>query len=431
LASQDASIRGAQPRCDIGLDEALALVRGVVAPLPAREVPIHAAEGLVTACEVVAAVDSPSAPVSLKDGFAVCSSDLASASEGNPVRLELTGRAAAGSPYRGTVRSGTAVRVLTGALLPPGADAVLSEEFTRPVGDTAVLCLADAGAGRNLLERGADVEQGRVAAAAGLALSPAMLGYLAAGGCGSVRVHPRPRVGLLATGDELVPPGQPLARGQVHASNMVTLSGWLDRFRMPSKLGAASDSEAAIEEAALGLLPDCDVLLTSGGAWKSERDRTPAVLARLGFAPLFHRIRLGPGKAVAFGMLGSRPVFCLPGGPPSNEMAFLQVVLPALHWLAGRNAPPFPESRVTVTQELGGSVDWSRFFQARLERLDSGLTACPLRTGSRLLCQANATALIRVPEGVARIPAGGTAQAQLIAPEAAFLAASGQLLGGC
>ncbi len=412
------------PRIDIGLDEALALVRASLAPLPARSIPVHAAEGLVAAEDVTALVDSPPRAVSLKDGYAVVSTDLEGASAGSPVLLERVGTATAGNPFRGQVASGCAVRILTGALLPAGADAVLSEEFTLPTADGTVLCVADAASGRNLLGAGADVARGSVAAAAGLRLSPAMLGYLASAGCGSVLVHPRPRVGLLATGDELVAPGLPLSPGQIYASNMVTLSGWLSRFRMESVLGSASDSEDAIEKTAAMLLPDCDVLLTSGGAWKSERDRTPAVLARLGFAPRFHRVRLGPGKAVAFGMIGDKPVFCLPGGPPSNEMAFLQIVLPALLWMAGRTEPPFPEAPVTVARELGGSADWSRFFQARLELNGRRLLAHPLRTGSRLLCQANAEALIRIPEGVDGIRPGQTAAAQLLTPESQALAAA-------
>jgi len=399
------------------------MVRAALGPLPPVEVAVHAAAGMVLASDIVAAVDSPPEPVSMKDGFAIRSADLAAASPESPVRLLLAGTATAGNPFSGTVEPGTTVRVLTGALLPAGADAVLSEEFAAQAGPGGVLCLADAGKGRNLLARGADVSRGRVAATAGTRLSPAMLGYLASAGCGTVSVHPCPRVGLLATGDELVAPGQPLGPGQIYASNMVTLAGWLSRFRMVSTLGASSDSEPAIEKTALSLLPDCDVLLTSGGAWKSERDRTPAVLARLGFVRQFHRVRLGPGKAIAFGMLGPRAVFCLPGGPPSNEMAFLQVVLPALLLMSGNPDLPFPESRATVTQELGGSVDWSRFFQARLELAGQDLLTHPLRSGSRLLCQANAEALIRVPEGVQKVSPGDRVAVQLLSPEALSKAA--------
>jgi molybdopterin molybdotransferase len=409
-------------RHDIGLEEALALTLAALAPLPPVEVPVHTAGGLVPARDVHAAVDCPTAAVSLKDGYAVRSADLAGATPERPVRLRLRGTAAAGGAASAPVEPGCAVRVLTGARLPAGADAVLAGEFAAEHdGDDGhhVTCRRDAAPGRNVLPRGSDVAAGDVVAPAGLPLAPARVGLLAAAGQATVAVHPRPRVAVVATGDEVVPPGQPLAPGQVYASNAVTLLAWLERFGMAGRFDVVPDDPDAIRRGLEQALDGSDAVLTSGGAWTSDRDHLTRVVGGLGARLLFHRVRIGPGKAVALGLLGRVPIFCLAGGPASNELGFLQLALPGLLRLSGRAPEPFPRRRAVLTEPVGGDPDWTQFVQVRLAWRRGRLHATPLGRGSRLQALAAAEGLVRVPEGIARLTAGEEAELQVLGPGAA------------
>jgi molybdopterin molybdotransferase len=403
--------------CDIGLEQAIDLVREHLRPLAGVEVPVEDAGGLVLAAEAVARVDSPSLNASLKDGWAVRSGDVACASEETPVRLRVAGLVVAGAPMGPAVEPGSAVQIMTGAPLPPGADAVLASEFARRDGDEVVIALRDARAGRNVMARGADVAAGSVAARAGEALSPPMTGLLAAAGLERVVVHPRPRVAIVATGDEVVAPGVPLAPGQLYASNLVTLRSWLRRFGMEASWALARDDEGALRDTMSSVAARVDVLLTCGGAWKSQRDLTPRVLADMGVRLVFHRVRLGPGKAVAFGVGDGFVVFCLPGGPASNEMAFLQLALPGLLLLSGRPPVPFPRARAVVecpVDRFGNDPTWTEILHARLARRDGALVATTIQTPSRLRSQALAEALVIIPEGAPRLEAGDSADVQVL-----------------
>lgn len=408
-------------RTDIGFEEALALTLARVTPRAPVRVPVWDAAGLVLADDVVAAVDSPSATVAAKDGFAVRSSDVEGASEARPVVLRLDGMVTAG--WRGEVPRvgpGAAIKVTTGAPLPGGADAVVAAELAAERGPE-VRVVGDAAPRRNVIERGADVAAGQRLLPAGTVVAPAMAGLLAAGGLRDVPVHPRPRVAVIATGDEVVPPGEPLGPGQLYASNQVTLRAWLHEFRMEAWSARAPDDPGALRRELGAALAAADVVLTSGGAWKSERDVTPAAVVALGGDFVYHRVRLAPGKAVAMAVVGEhgeRVVFCLPGGPPSNEMAFLQLALPALLRMSGRAPSPFAAGRARLTAPVsGGHGDptWTKFFQARLEPGERGeLRAIPLVTGSRLVCQARAEALVKVPEGIVGLDAGAEADIQIL-----------------
>lgn len=398
---------------DIGLEDALSKTLNRLTPLSPVALPVDEVCGLVVAEDAIALVDCPSATTSLKDGYAVVSEDLKSASEGRPARLKMAGMLAAGGDTELTVEPGVTVKVMTGAILPRGADAVVPVEFTREGGNT-VFCYSDAPPGRNVLFRGSDVEAGQRIVARGEMLTPPMTGLLAAGGVHSVRVFPRPRVGIVATGDEVVAPGQPLKSGQLYASNLVTLLSWLRHFRMEGKAAVVADRAEEIRRTMCSMLSEVDVLLTSGGAWKSERDFTIKTLMEMGWELLFHRVRLGPGKAVALGLLNGKPVFCLPGGPASNEMAFLQIALPGLLQIAGRSPVPFELRKATLSAAVGGDITWTQFFQASLKREGEVWSATPQRMKSRLQSQARAEALIKVPEGLERLEEGEEIQVQVL-----------------
>jgi len=398
---------------DIGLEEALSMVLGTLKTLTPVALPVDEVCGLIAAEDLFAAADCPSATSSLKDGYAVVSKDIEEASKDHPVKLRVTGMSAAGDSTSGAVEPGSAIKVLTGARLPQGADAVISIEFTREQANQ-VLCLKNAEPGRNVLSRGTDVETGDLVVSKGEMLTPALTGLLAAGGVYQVPVFPGPRVAIVATGDEVVAPGGPLKPGQLYASNLVTLNSWLRHFGFPVKSRVVKDNPKEIRRTFTSMLSDADALLTSGGAWKSERDLTVRVLDEMGWELIFHRVRMGPGKAVAMGMLDEKPVFCLPGGPPSNEMAFLQLALPGLFQIAGRSPIPFGIEKVRLASGVGGDFPWTQFYQAILERRGEEWWGVPLKMKSRIQSQALAKALIKVPEGVDRIEAGDMIEVQVL-----------------
>jgi molybdopterin molybdotransferase len=291
---------------------------------------------------------------------------------------------------------------MTGARIPRGADAIVADEFTAEK-DGWVLCYRDAGRGRNILEQGFDVIKGKPIVSCGEVLTPAMTGLLAAGGISTVRVHPRPQVGIIASGDEVVSPGKPLMPGQLYASNLVTLLSWLRHFQMKAEVAVVGDRREDISRTVESMFERVDVLLTSGGAWKSDRDLTVKVLKEMGGDIVFHRVRIGPGKAVALILFNGKTVFCLPGGPPSNEMAFLQIALPGLFHLAGKPPHPFDYRIAALTKAVAGQKDWTQFLYATIEQNAEQLFVSPLEKGSRLRSQANAEALIKIPEGVEQL----------------------------
>ena len=397
---------------DIGLKQALSLTLGAVKTLPAVSMPVHEVCDRVAAEDLTAVVDCPSATSSLRDGYAVVSADIAQASPGNGIPLRISGTLAAGDAAKKIVQSGEAINVLTGAVIPKGADAVVSVEFTETQGER-VICYRDAPPGCNLLFRGSDVSSGGSIVRRGRMLTPALTGLLAAGGVHHVKVFPSPRVAVAATGDEVIAPGHPLRSGQLYASNVVTLYSWLRHFGMPGETVVVRDDPNELEKTFSRLLSKNDALLTSGGAWKSERDLTTKVLDKMGWEMFFHRVRIGPGKAVALGILKGKPIFCLPGGPPSNEMAFLQIALPGLLRMAGKPTAPFPLKKVRLAEEVSGDVTWTQFFQAILEKRGGEWWAIPHRMKSRIQSQARAQALIKIPEGVACLAAGNIIEVQV------------------
>jgi molybdopterin molybdotransferase len=231
-------------------------------------------------------------------------------------------------------------------------------------------------------------------------------------------------VGILATGDEVTAPGMPLGRGKLYASNMVTLSAWCRRFGMKTVSAIAPDESGALVQALRSLESRCDAVITSGGAWTGDRDLVASVLRGMGWRQVFHRVRMGPGKAVGFGLLAEKPVFILPGGPPSNLIGFLQIALPGLMQQSGRAQVALPLMRVRAGQDLSGrNTDWTHFVFGRLEPHAPLPLFFPVARSSRLQALAEATALAAVPEGCSRIEAGTEITVQLLTESRACLAA--------
>jgi molybdopterin molybdotransferase len=385
---------------------ALQLTLDNITPLDAEVVALPGSPGRVVARHITASVDSPSVDASLKDGYAVQSADIAQASAANPVRLRVIGSIFAGGEFEGEVAPGTAVRILTGARIPRGAGAVVAEEFTQREGEWLSVT-NHAQPGRNILPKGSDVSAGQLVVAAGTLLRPAQVGLLAAAGHSQVPVIRQPRVAIIATGDEVVIPGQPLPEGRLFASNLVT-------HGMATTLGVAKDDAGAIKERLVEAASAGDAILTSGGAWSGERDLVIRLLDELGWQKIYHRVKLGPGKAIGFGLWQGKPVFCLPGGPPSNQMAFIQLALPGLMKLAGHPAPGLAEVEATLAESVQGQIDWTQFIQGRFETQGDEVLFHPSRLTSRLGAMAGSEGFLAIPEGTHMIPQGARVQVQVV-----------------
>jgi molybdopterin molybdotransferase len=332
----------------------------------------------------------------------------------NPVRLELIGSMAAGGSDDLRVRPNTTVRVLTGAKIPQGADAVVAEEFVT-TDNSSVVVQIDAEPGRNILPRSSDVALGQTIAKQGALLTPGLVGLLAAAGHSHVDVVRQPEVAIIATGDEVVAPGQPLPDGKLYASNITTLGGWCRKYGLGTHLSVVKDDPEKILSVLERAVSEFDAVVTSGGAWTGDRDLVAQTLERLGWRQAFHRIRIGPGKAVGFGTLGSTPIFILPGGPPSNLMGFLQIALPGLLKLSGFRQTGLPQAKVRLATELTGRfADWTQFIYGVLDIDSEPAVFHRLDNRSRLRSMAEAQAIVAIPEGCTVLPLGSLVSAQLL-----------------
>lgn len=401
-------------RTFIGFERALALTLSSVRPGEAEVVPLEAATGKYLAAEVFSEVDSPSLSTSRKDGFAVISADISAASRRRPVRLELAGASYAGKASgNNRIRHGQALQVTTGAILPDTADAVVSEEYCRRDG-RQIVCFTTAEPGRNVLRRGTDVGKNDLVMSPGQKIGPPAVGLLAAAGRSEVTVYSSPRVVVIASGDEVVPPGMPLVAGQLYASNMMEIRSWLNVFGMNCRVEIVADRQSDIEGVVARHIDRTDVFLTSGGAWGSEKDLMLKAVTAMGWRGIYHRVRMGPGKPVGFGLLEERPFFILPGGPPSNEMAFLQLALPAIVKMSGGKPEVFPVISATLARSVTGQSDWTNFIHANLLYEGRRWVATPVRLKSRLKSMALKNAIAVLPEGVSDLDSGMDIETQLL-----------------
>ena len=232
----------------VGYEEAFNLIRDNIHPVGIKEVSFDASVGRVAARDIVARVSYPTSDVSLKDGFAVKSGDVARASVQQPVCLGVTGSVFAGSRFEGEVTPGNAVKICSGAPIPVGAEAVVSGEFCEESGSGEVYVRADAEEGRNILRAGSEVKAGAVILKEGNKLTPGYLGLAAAAGNNNFRVYQRPKVAVIGIGDEVIAPGEKLETDQLYASNLVTMGTRLSSFNIPYVSSVVIDSETAIEK---------------------------------------------------------------------------------------------------------------------------------------------------------------------------------------
>ncbi len=392
----------------VGLKRARLLVRQLDF-LGVERIPAANAAGRITAGDIQACCSCPTLDASLKDGFAVHGRDIASACRERPVPLTLVGAVAAGGHCDITVKTGQAVRIMTGAPIPAGADAVLASEFADTSGDQ-VLALADARPGRNILACGSDVMAGSTIIHRGTRMFPGHLGLLAAAGVAEIPVFRQPKVLIIATGSELAVPGEPIAPGQVAASNLVTLMAETGVMGIHADHLLVRDDLHLLQKRIAPLIEKYDVILTCGGVLDGDKDFTMQAMDNLGVEPVFHRVRVGPGKGVCLGRKGTTCIFNLPGGPPSNHVAFLLLAKPGMQRLSGL-ADPFAEYvSARLDRALTGQPGWTQVFYGRLGDDGDLRTVTPLTGSGRLQKMAEADCLIELPEDQACAQPGSIIQ---------------------
>jgi len=401
-------------RDDLTVEEARARILAGLLPLEGEAVDLPGALGRVLAEEIVADGDLPPHANAAMDGYALKAEDTVGATPQRPRRLRVIDESAAGHPASAAVRPGTAIRIMTGAWIPDGADAVLRFEDARLDGDW-VDVLAAVPQGKDLRPAGEDVSRSERVLARGNRLRAAEIGMLSALGRETVRVTRRPRVGILATGDELVPAGAALAPGKIRDANgAANAAQVLTAGGEPVRLGIASDRESDItRRLRAGLAEGLDLLLVSGGVSVGDFDRVKEVLAA-GGEVAFWRVRMKPGRPMAFGHLAAPtreigvPVLGMPGNPVSAMVSFVVFAAPAIRALLGA-AEVLPPVRRAILLDAVVHKDGRRHFvRVRLEERD-GRTVARLTgpQGSGILSSmVAADALAVLPEELESVPAG-------------------------
>ena len=372
--------------------------------------PLYDSLGLVLAEDIIAPIDLPPFANSSMDGFAVRATDVQSV----PVTLPIVGDIPAGAASVPTLLPGTALRIMTGAPLPPGADAVVPVEETE-TRENGVVILTAASAGQCVRPAGEDVKAGSIVVTAGSRLRPAEIGMCAAVGKVSVRTYPRPRVAIISTGDELVEPGQTLQSGQIYNSNAYSLAAQvIEAGGIVTQRLHANDTPDALREA-FDSCAGADILLTSGGVSVGDYDYVKAVFAERGTVD-FWRVAIRPGKPLAFGQWGKTLFFGLPGNPVSSMVTFELFVRPALRRMAGHTHPLRQTISALLTEEASHHPGRQSYLRAVAVHDDKGYTVRPVaQQGSGMLrSMVTANALLIMPFETAVMSAGETVTVLLL-----------------
>jgi molybdopterin molybdotransferase len=409
----------------LSVEEAQARVLSAFEPLETERVPILQATGRVLAEDTCADVDIPPHANSSMDGYAVRAADTADAEPDSPARLRVTGDLPAGYTPEQEVTPGTAIRIMTGAPLPPGADAVVKVEDTEMDQENEhVRIFATVEPGNYVRPAGEDVREGSLVVARGTRLRPQEVGMLAALGRQEVSVGRKPRVAILATGDELVAIDEPLAPGKIRNTNSYSNAAQVIKHGgEPILLGIAGDTvEELTAKIQVGLEQDVDLFLTSGGVSVGDFDLVKDVLAAEGKMD-FWRVRMKPGKPLAFGHIGpsassgrSVPVLGLPGNPVSVMVSFETFVRPALLTMQGMTDWQRSAVEATLMNEIAQKDERRHFVRVQLRWEDDEYHA--YLTGNQgsgiLSSMVKANGLAIIPEAWDHAPAGARVQAILL-----------------
>ena len=391
----------------IPIREAIRIVLSQTNKLPSESVSIDAVFDRVLAEDIIADCDLPPFDRAQMDGYAVRAADVAT----TPAQLRIVGESAAGKGWHREMKAGEAVRIMTGAPVPTGADAVQQVELTRESDDAQfVEILEPVDPGRSVVRRASEIKIGETVLRAGEDINAAMIATLASFGYARVKVGRRPRVAIMATGSELVDVDQKPGKDQIRDSNNYTLAAYAKLAGATvERLPLAGDDTEELKKQIAEAAARSDVLVTSGGVSMGVYDFTKAALKELGAEIYFERVALRPGKPTVFARLGSTLVFGLPGNPVSVAVTFNLFARTALRAMQAAKQPELSEETAILARDLRGSIERESYLPAVLRTDEQGtLLAEPLKWGgsSDFVAFARATALINVPTGVKMIEAG-------------------------
>ena len=388
-------------------------ILAAISPLPPVSMALADAEGCVLAEDVTAAISLPSFDNSGMDGYAVLSKDTTSSSERTPTTLQVTSEIAAGDTGAYRISPGTASKILTGARMPDGADAVVQVEWTDG-GTDRVQVYRPVEPGNAVRYAGGDATEGETLLPAGVRMRPMQIAVAASAGRQAVLVRPRPRVVVLSTGNELTEPGTPLVPGQIWDSNSYMLAA------AAREAGAVASRHSGVPDDPSGVLPvleeqldAADLLITTGGvSMGGEHDVVKAALQRLGTVT-FRKVAMQPGMPQGFGTIGVGekrvPIFTLPGNPVSAYVSFQLFVRPAIAALQGADDLALRSERATLTGPVRSPGGRRSYLRAVLDG-DGAVTALSGQGSHQIAALGRANALVVVPEADTQLPAGTTVE---------------------
>jgi molybdopterin molybdotransferase len=347
--------------------EAVRVAVNIAPATDAETVPVERSAGRVLAAPVAADTDIPGFDRSVVDGYAVRSSDTTGAGDAVPALLQSLGRVAMGTGNRKIiVRAGECAYIPTGGVLPEGTDAVVMVEYAEEAGDT-ILIRKPVAHGENVLLRDEDFKFGEIVFRPGRRLTPQDAGVLAACGCAVVPVAKKPVVGIISTGNELVPVTALPGPGQVRDANASMLAAWLSEYGcIPRLYGIVKDEREAFEAVIARALPECDLVLLSGGSSKDDRDMTAGVIAGKGEV-LVHGIAIAPGKPTIIGRVANKPVFGLPGHPASAFVVLIAIVRPILDTMLGLKKSLLRTVKGTLRENIPSQRGREEYVRVRVE----------------------------------------------------------------
>ena len=399
----------------VSVEDARNRVLSQVQPLAPLQLPLTDAFGCVVAQDVLATHDLPEFASSAMDGFAARASDLAGATPSHPRELKIVGRALIGHEPEGTVGAGETMHIATGAPVPAGADVIVPIENADIEGEELVRLVDGPAPGAHVRPRGEDVREGDVLIPVGKRLGAPELGLLASAGQSTPLVHPRPRVVVLSTGDELVPPTETPAFGQVRDANSFTIFAALREMgAMPVMAGIVRDDVESLRDTIFNFEIQADAFISSGGVSVGERDVVKAAFFRRGDVD-FYKVAMQPGMPQGFGHVEGKPYFGLPGNPVSVFVSLEVFVRPAILKMMGRRHLFRPEVTARLTDQVRGPRGKLQFARVEVRHEKDGWSATP--TGSRgsnlISTVARANGLAMIPAGTEAAPAGSTVQVLL------------------
>jgi molybdenum cofactor synthesis domain-containing protein len=392
----------------IPISQAIEIVLQQTTRLASEQVALPEAANRILAEDIIADTDLPPFDRAQMDGYAVRAADVAK----TPAQLKIVGESAAGAGWHRQMNSGEAVRIMTGAPVPVGADAVQQVELTREQNGAGTVEILDSvEAGRSIVRQASEIKSGETVLRPGEDINAQTIATLASFGYSQVKVGKRPRVAVMATGSELVDVNEKPGRDQIRDSNNYTIEAYAKLASATVKrLPLAGDDRDELKRQMEAAVADCDVLVTSGGVSMGVYDFTKTAFRDLGAEIFFERVALRPGKPTVFGRLGKTLIFGLPGNPVSVAVTFNLFVRAALRAMQGATETSLPEFRAVLARDVKGSQGRESYLPAILRTDEKGaLLAEPLKWGgsSDFVSFARATGLILLPEGNRVTNAGG------------------------